>query len=165
MYYNLTETRVRERTGPKVKQIILSIIHQVYWVILAVAWERKEFPPLSKCCPNATVEPELRVWHSDVKLALPRGSILMSWREGRSVCHLSGCDFKSPSTSFGRKKNTWNFFWVCTIARVLFYQCSPLYDDLVTSRQESKINRQNTTTMVSELPSSPAKWSWWFGTI
>jgi hypothetical protein len=44
--------------------------------------------------------------------------------EGRSVCHPSGGDFRSPRTSFG-KKNTWNFFWVCMIARVLFYQCSP----------------------------------------
>ena len=48
--YNATETRVREITRHRVKQIILlSIIHQVYWVILAVAWERRKFPPLSRC--------------------------------------------------------------------------------------------------------------------
>ena len=49
MCYNETETRVREITRHRVKQIILlSIIHQVYWVILAVAWERRKFPPLSE---------------------------------------------------------------------------------------------------------------------
>ena len=54
MCYNATETRVREITRHRVKQIILlSIIHQVYWVILAVAWERRKFPPLSGFPPVA----------------------------------------------------------------------------------------------------------------
>ena len=53
MCYNATETRVREITRHRVKQIILlSIIHQVYWVILAVAWERRKFPPLSRPSPS-----------------------------------------------------------------------------------------------------------------
>jgi hypothetical protein len=40
---------------------------------------------------------------------MPRGSIFDEkdvdkiGEEGRSVCHLSGCDFMSPSTSFGKK--------------------------------------------------------------
>ncbi len=61
---------------------------------------------------------------------MPRGSIFDEkevdkiGEEGRSICHPSGCDFRTPSTRFG-KKNTWNFFGVCTIAIVLFYQCSP----------------------------------------
>ena len=39
-----TETRVREITRHRVKQIILSIIHSLL-VTLAVAWERRKFPP------------------------------------------------------------------------------------------------------------------------
>ena len=46
MCYNATETRVREITRHRVKQIILSIIHSLL-VTLAVAWERRKFPPLS----------------------------------------------------------------------------------------------------------------------
>ncbi len=44
--FNATETRVREITRHRVKQIILSIIHSLL-VTLAVAWERRTFPPLS----------------------------------------------------------------------------------------------------------------------
>ncbi len=44
--YNPTETRVREITRHRAKQIILSIIHSLL-VTLAVAWERRKFPPLS----------------------------------------------------------------------------------------------------------------------
>jgi hypothetical protein len=34
--------------------------------------------------------------------------------------------FQVPANQFWGK-NTWNFFRVCTIARVLFYQCSPYH--------------------------------------
>ncbi len=43
--------------------------------------------------------------------------------EGRSVCHLSGSGFWSPSTSFGEK--TRGTIFVLYVARVVFYQCSP----------------------------------------
>ena len=45
--YPSTEIRGREITRQRVKQIILSIA-QVYWVILAVAGERRKFLPLSR---------------------------------------------------------------------------------------------------------------------
>jgi hypothetical protein len=44
-------------------------------------------------------------------------------QEGRRVCHLSGSCFRSPSYGFGEK--TRGTFLFCTIARVLFYECSP----------------------------------------
>ena len=66
MCYNATETRVREITRHRVKQIILlSIIHQVYWVILAVAWERRKFPPLST---QNTVIKKRSAWEEQNKL-------------------------------------------------------------------------------------------------
>jgi hypothetical protein len=46
-------------------------------------------------------------------------------QEGRSVCHPSGSCFRSPSYGFGEKHVELVLF--CTIARVLFYECSPYY--------------------------------------
>ena len=41
--------------------------------------------------------------------------------------------FQVPANQFWGK-NTWNFFWVCTIARVLFYQCSPYRSNEICMR-------------------------------
>jgi hypothetical protein len=50
-----------------------------------------------QCCPRATVKPELHATFKNVKHAMPRGLILNEkginkiGKEGRSVCHRSGC--------------------------------------------------------------------------
>jgi len=46
--------------------------------------------------------------------------------DGRSVCHLSGSGFWSPSTSFGEK--TRGTFFVLHVAREVFFQCSPYHE-------------------------------------
>jgi len=64
---------------------------------------------MGKCCPLASVEPDLLACGTNVTHSMPRGSILEEKEinkigdEGRNVCHLSGSDFRSPRTSFGKK--------------------------------------------------------------
>jgi hypothetical protein len=57
------------------------------------------------------------------RLILDEKEIDKIGEEGRSVCHPSVSDFRSPRTSFGKKHV--ELFFVRTIARVLFYECSP----------------------------------------
>ena len=95
---------------------------------------------MEQCCPLATVEPESQACSTNVAHSMPRGSISERGYSTKSGQNQRGGEKRGEASVTCRGvvsgprapvlgKNTWNFFFVLYVARVVFYQCSPYFED------------------------------------